>query len=246
MKPPETRPDAPAATHLLYRNHADEQGRSDVEEDDGMCCFCGHHGPGLPASEAISHKYFSDYDLMQTDTGHVCAACAYCMNQRSLKNGHWIAAANRYDGISTGDLPEYFEKLRDGAYEPPVAVHLTSSPIQSFHAYLWTPVQERTAPIVLDFDRETVRFEWDEFDVLLAAVEDFRWHGFTLDEIRSGEPRVQNLDRIGIERYQRVDAVIDPHRRSPLLEVAITLSQSASDQGRGDLPDGTLKLDTHV
>lgn len=235
-----------AATHLIYRHHAGQEAREGVERDDGTCCFCGHHGPGHPASEAISHTYFSDYDLMQADTGHVCAACAYCMSQRSLKNGHWIAASNRYDSISTGDLPEYFEQLRDGAYEPPVAVHLTSSPIQSFHAYLWTPVQERTEPVVLDFDRETVRFEWDEFDTLLAAVEDCRWHGFTLDEVRSGEPRVQNLDSIGIESYQRVDAVIDPHRRSPLLEVAITLSRSASDQDRGDLPDGALKLDTHA
>ena len=230
----------PSATHLIYRNHAGEEARKSVEGADGTCCFCGHHGPGLPASEAISHTYFSDHDLMQADTGHVCAACAYCMDQRSLKNGHWIAASNRHDGISTGDLPKHFELLRDGAYEPPLAVHLTSSPIQSFHAYLWTPVRERTGPVVLDFDRETVRFEWGEFDALLAAVEDCRWHGFTLDEIRSGEPRVRNLDSIGIGPYQRVDAVIDPHRRSPFLEVAITLSRSASDQDRRGPPNDTL------
>jgi len=246
MEPPDTRTDAPAATHLIYRQHADDEARSEVEETDGACCFCGHTGPGRPASEAISHKYFSDYDLMQTDTDHVCAACAYCMSQRSLKNGHWIAAANRYDSISTGDLPEHFKDLRDGAYEPPVAVHLTSSPIQSFHSYLWTPINHSIAPLVLDFDRETARLSWDDYDELLEAVEDLRWHGFTLKEIRSGEPRLSNLQSVGREQWNAVNEVIEPHRRTPELEAIITLSRAADDQDRDETTDGNTTLTKYV
>lgn len=218
------------ATQLIYRHHADKTDHDGVENEVGCCCFCGHDGPGTSSQDAISHKYFSDYDLMESDTGQVCAACAYCMNQRSLKNGHWIAATNRYDKISTGDLPEHFEMLRDGAYEPPLAVHLTSSPIQSFHSYLWTPVQHSTAPVVLDYDRETVRFEWETFNRLLTAVEACRWHGFTLDEIRHGEPRLTNLEAMGRDRYAIANTIIDPHRTTALLETVITVSLSADDQ----------------
>lgn len=246
MEPPDTRTDVLAATHLIYRHHAEEVAGDEFEGDDGTCCFCAHEGPGLPTTDAISHKYFSDYDLMQTDSGHVCAACAYCMNQRSLKNGHWIAAANRYDSISTGDLPEHFQQLRDGAYESPLAVHLTSSPIQSFHSYLWTPLNHSHAPLVLDFDREAARLSWPDYDDLLEAVEDLRWHGFTLKEIRSGEPRLSNLQSVGRRQWAAVNEVIDPYRRTPELEAVITLSRAADDQDRNETTDGNTKLTKYV
>jgi len=236
----------PSATHLIYQHHADEDARKEFEEGVGTCCFCGHDGPGPPTTDAISHKYFSDYDLMQTDSGHICAACAYCMNQRSLKNGHWIAAANRYDSISTGDLPEHFEQLRSGEYDPPLAVHLTSSPIQSFHSYLWTPLNHSDAPLVLDFDRETARLSWGDYDELLEAVEDLRWHGFTLKEIRSGEPCLSNLQSVGREEWNAVNEVIGPYRRTPELEAVITLSRAADDQDRDETTDGNTKLTKYV
>lgn len=219
----------PSATQLLYRHHADEGG-NDVEGESGTCCFCGHDGPGVSVDDAINHDYFSDYNLMTADTGHVCAACAYCMGQRGLKQGHWVASADTYESVSTGDLPEIFQQVRADGFDTPLALHVSENPIRSEHAYLWTPVVHSTDPLVVTYGKQTVSVDWREFDTLLAAVEELRWHGFRGDDIRSGEPRVRDLESIGTDRYGELDHVIEPHRGTPFLEVVWTLSRSKDDQ----------------
>lgn len=242
----ESAPTPPSATHLIADQHASSGDLDEWKQEVGACCFCGVEEEGVLASDAISREYFSDDPLMQAHTGHLCFACAYCMNQRELKNGHWIAASNRYERISTSDLPDHFDQLQAGDYEPPVAVHLTASPIRSSHAYLWTPVREATDPLGLDFDRETVTIRWGELDRLVRAVEDCRWNGFTFTEIRSGEPRVSHLEEMGVESYRRAEGVIEPHRRTAALEVALTLSKSADNQSRPRTNDGNATLDNYA
>jgi len=239
MNPSAQRLEVPAATHLLYRHHADRGDRAAVVESIGPCYFCGYEGPGRPAGEVISDQYFSDHPLRrQPASDHVCAACAYCMETRTLKQGHWIAHGDGVRLPSTGDLLDVFSELRDGAYPVPLAVHVTSSPIRSSHAYLWTPVNETMPPLTIAYDRQHVRIDdWQAFEALLVAVEDLRLHGFTFDELRSGEPRVRNLREIGRESYQECDDVIDPHRRTARLELALTLSRGADDQPRSDRTD---------
>ncbi len=220
----------PSATHLLFRHHADGEDHDGFRTESGTCCFCRHTGTGVPVDDAINHTYFSDYNLMEQDTGHVCTACAYCMDQRGLKQGHWIASAHQQKSVSTGDLLEEFRDIRDGAYDPPLAVHVSENPIRSEHAYLWTPVVTSTSPLVLSYARQTVRVNWDEFADLLTAVEELRWYGFRGDDIRSGEPRVRDLTRVGKDRYRELDSIIDPHRGTGFLEVVWTLSRSKDDQ----------------
>jgi len=225
-----TRNRPPSATHLLAQNH-EGCDLDQYSEREGICYFCGHIGPGMPADEVISQDYFSDHDLRTTpDSNHVCAFCAYCMDHRGLKQGHWIASDDEHQGISTGDLLEEFRRLERGEYEPPLAVHVSENPIRSEHAYLWTPVVFSADPMLLTYARESVLFEWSEFNQLLDAVEELRWHGFRGDDIRSGEPRVRDLDSIGSERYWTLNERIDPHRSTALLEVIWTVSRSRDDQ----------------
>jgi len=232
--------ETPTATALITQNRSPpgwyifEEGFNQI----GMCSYCGTRSVGASTEDAINHTYFSDYNLMTVDSGHLCAACAYCMSQRPLKQGHWIATANRYERVSTGDLLGVFRDLRAGQHETPLAVHVTSSPIRSSHAYLWTPVNATDTPLTVTYDREHVRIaDWKLLAELVRAVEDLRLHGFTFDELRSGEPRVRNLREIGRESYQHCDEVIEPHRRTARLELALTLSRSADDQPRTDLTD---------
>lgn len=221
-------PAAKIATHLIHRHHAD--GEDDYADQEGTCCFCGVQGPGVSVDDAVSHKYFSDYALMATDTGHVCESCAYCMNTRELKQGHWIVSSDTYESVSTGDLFDLFRDIRDGKHDPPIAVHISENPIRSEHAYLWTPATHRTDPLTASYSRQTARFEWDTFDQLLDAVEELRRHGFRGDDIRSGEPRVRDLESVGADRYRELDRIIDPHRRTPLLDIVWTVSRSKDDQ----------------
>jgi hypothetical protein len=230
----------PTATALIAQNRA-SQGWYIFEEGFnqlGMCSYCGTQSVGASTEDAINHTYFSDYNLMTVDSGHLCAACAYCMSQREVKQGHWIATANRYKRVPTGDLLDVFTDLRAGQHETPLAVHVTSSPIRSSHAYLWTPLNVTDSPLTVAYDRQKVRIaDWKRFSELVRAVEDLRLHGFTFDEIQSGEPRVRNLREIGRESYQDCDEVIDPHRRTARLELALTLSRGADDQPRNDITE---------
>jgi len=224
-----------AATHLLREHHASDDW-DEYHEETEQCAFCGHDGVGAPVDDVGSQKYFSDYPLMQADTGHICHSCAYCMNTRTLKQGHWIAHDDGLLQPSTGDLLEVFRELVDGVYDPPLAIHVTSSPIRSSHAYLWTPVNETERPLTVAFDRQHVRVsDWVEFESLLTSIEDLRLHGFTFDEIRSCEPRVDNVRSMGREAYQRRQYIVERYRRTAELELALTLSRSDDDQDRTDL-----------
>jgi hypothetical protein len=205
----------------------------------GTCCFCGVNGDGVHVNEATSEKYFSDDPLLAVPSSdHVCAACAWAMDQRRFKQGHWIVHSRGVETPSTGGLLGHFRQLRAGEHEPPLSVHVTSSPIRSSHSYLWTPVNATTRPLTVAYDRERVRIEtWADLAALVAAVEDLRLHGFTFDELRSGEPRTGNVASIGIRRYRERDRIIAPHRRTARLELALTLSRSADDQPRTNLTD---------
>lgn len=235
--------DAPvAATQLLAAAH---QIPADYQDRTGQCCFCGVTEPGIGVDEATSPKYFSDDPLLSVPSSdHVCAACAWTMDQRTYKQGHWIAHSGGVETPSTGDLLDHFRALRGDEYDPPLAAHVTSSPIRSSHAYLWTPVNATDDTVIVAYDREHVRIgDWQAFSQLVAAIEDLRLHGFTFDEIRSGEPRVRNLRQIGRGRYRDRDQVIDSHRRTARLELALTLSRSADDQPRTELTDDYDPLD---
>jgi len=233
----------PSATHLLFGSTADEEYRGNT----GQCCFCGDEGEGIHVDDATSKKYFSDDPLLVAPSSdHVCTACAWVMDQRAYKQGHWIAHSGGVESPSTGDLLDSFRNLRDGNFDPPFAIHVTSSPIRSSHAYLWTPVNATDDTVTVAYDREHVRIgDLRAFSQLVAALEDLRLHGFTFDEMRSGEPRVRNLREIGRGTYRDRGQVIDPHRRTARLELALTLSRSDDDQPRAELTDDYDPLDTN-
>jgi hypothetical protein len=225
-----TKKEVPSATHLLAENHSGAD-LNKYSEQVGVCYFCGHDGTGMPAGEVISEDYFSDHPLSENPNSDiVCAHCAYCMDHRELKQGHWLVTEKEFRSVSTGDLLGLFREIQSGDVEPPLAMHVSENPIRSEHAYLWTPVVHSTNPLLLSYARESVLVEWDEFDHLLDAIEELRWHGFRGDDIRSGEPRVRDLAAVGGGRYWTLNDRIGPYRGTALLEVVWTVSRSRDDQ----------------
>lgn len=227
---------AETATRLLASHH---DIPDEYSAQEGTCCFCAVEGGGQHVNNATSKKYFSDDPLLRVPkSDHVCKQCSWVMAQRTYKQGHWLAHDTGTETPSTGDLLKLFCELRAGEYDPPLAIHVTSSPIRSSHSYLWTPVNISTKPLSVAYDRETVRIEdWQAFADLVAAIEDLRLHGFTFDEIRNGEPRVYNVESIGLSMYRNREQIIEPNRRTARLELALTLSRSGDDQARTDLTD---------
>jgi len=200
------------------------------KKEEAKCCFCGTTAPGLPATDAINHTYFTDYDLMQHDTDHVCQYCAYCIDSNTVRNGHWFANQEQFLSITTGDLPVFLADLAAGEYDPPFALFVSQNPVRSNHGYLWTPVSETCNPFTAAFGEQTVTVEWEKLDVLRDAVEELRSHSFRLDDIRFNRPRTENLESVGIDRYRELSQFLNDYRGSTLFELAVFISRSSSDQ----------------
>jgi len=181
----------------------------------------------LSTQEAVSHKYFTDYERMQQDTEHVCKFCAFCMNTRALKNGHWIVTEDAFMNPSTGDIYDVLDAATSGEYGTPIAVHVSENPIRSEHGYLHTPVSERSDPLMLSFGSDTLRIEWGSFSQLVDDIETLRGAGFRLDDIRSGTPRIKDLDEVGMDRFRELDRRIDADRGSIRFELAIMVSTNS-------------------
>jgi len=242
----------PSATHLVFagRTNADTRAEWEAGADEGTCLFCGHTGPTVPADDQIARKYFNDDDITDAPySDRVCVACAYCMDTRKVKQGHWIATTDRFERVSTGDLLDAFSAIREGAYDPPLAVKIAEDAIRSSHGYLWTPVSYTVAPLRICYDRskETPLVKWDRLDQLVADIEELRWHGFRLDDIREDSPRVADLESVGSDVYDRIrERTIRPHGGTALFELAITLSRSADDQDRDETTDGNTTLSKYT
>jgi len=209
------------ATRLIYLNHAEDDTGGDETAE---CCFCGLEAPGVEAEEAISQKYFNDGDLIQKETGHVCRFCTYCMNTRELKTGHWLATENQYKSFSTGDIYEVLKKVAEGEYDTPLSIHVSDNPIKAQHSYLWCPVLESTDQLLLSYGKQVVRFRWSEFKQLVDDIEILRRAGFRVKDIKSGEPRVRDLEDIGAEEYRKIEDRIQEYRGSTVFELALTAS----------------------
>lgn len=242
----------PSATHLVFAGRADAETRAEWQSDaeEGICLFCGHSGPTVPAADTINRKYFNNDDITDApDSDRVCIACAYCMDTRKVKQGHWIATHDTFERVSTGDLLMAFSAIRDGVYEPPIAVKIAEDAIRSSHGYLWTPVSYTVDPLRICYDRsmETPLVEWDLLDQLVGDIEDLRWHGFRLDDIREDDPRTNDLASIGRDAYARIrERTIQPHAGTALFELALTLSRSSDDQDRDETTDGNATLSKYA
>jgi len=213
------------ATHLIATNHLER--RAEYEEQNGVCGFCGAEDGGVHIEEAVSHDYFTDDDIMNDKTAeHVCAACDMCMNEgREFKNGSWLATPNQYLSFSTGEIKDVIRNVTHGEYETPLAVHVAESPMRSEHAYLWTPTNESYNPLSVDFSRQTVRVERDEFFRLVDVVEEMRAAGFRLDDLRHDAARMRDIEGLGRSRYEELRDEIEPYRQTALFELVLKASE---------------------
>lgn len=214
----------PSATNLIAANH--DEKRREYADEEGICCFCLSEEKGVPTEDAINHEYFNDYDLMKSQTGHVCSSCAMCMNEgREFKNGSWVATENEFNQFSTGDIKQTIRDIAEGEYDTPYALHVAESPMLSEHAYLWTPISHSTGTITLDFSRRTVTVSHEEFFELIDRVETLRGEGFRLDDIRHLGGRIRDIQNLGKDEYLDQVAALEPYHKSPLFELALKASE---------------------
>lgn len=148
------------------------------------------------------------------------------MDTRSLKTGHWYASKDTYSSFSTGDLYEVLEKAANGELVSPLALHVSPNPIKAMHAYLWVPIIDSADPLTVSYGEQKVQFDWDTFEQLVEDIETLRGNGFRVKDVRSGEPRVKDLEKVGMEEYREIEDRLEQYRGSSLFELALTASTS--------------------
>ena len=148
------------------------------------------------------------------------------MDTRSLKTGHWYATENNFESFSTGDLFPVLEQAAAGELGTPVAVHVSPNPIKAMHAYLWAPVVDASESLTVSFGEQKVLLEWPEFEQLVEDIEELRAAGFRVKDVRSGDPRVKDLEELGVQRYREIENQIKHYRGGSLFELALTASTS--------------------
>jgi len=136
-----------------------------------------------------------------------------------------MATENQYRSFSTGDLFDILEKIASNRFETPLALHVSENPIKAQHSYLWTPVIDSVDPLVLSYGTQTVRVKWTEFEQLVDEIETLRGAGFRVKDIKSGEPRVGDLEDIGLEEYRKIEDRLREYRGSNLFKLALTASK---------------------
>jgi hypothetical protein len=221
----------PSSSHLIY--HSKPEGDFELDTSrEGKCCFCSYEGKVLDSGEVINNRYFNNNDLKDGSTGDICSACAYCMNNKPLKNGHWIVNEYKYNSISTSELYDILCDIELGKIETPFAFHVSKNPILSEHGYLYTPVCYSKENIIFDYNGTRIRSHIDEIMKILDAVEILRYHKFRLDEIRTGRANISNIESVGMAPYQSINTYLDDFRTTALLEFVIKTSRSRSDQSK--------------
>ena len=146
------------------------------------------------------------------------------MNTRELKTGHWLATEDQYHSFSTGDIFQVLEQVAEGDYGEPLSIHISENPIKAQHSYLWSPVMENSSSLVVSYGDQVVRFDWTEFEQLVDDIETLRGAGFRVKDVKSGKPRVGDLEEIGVEEYRRIEDRLQEYRGSTLFELALTAS----------------------
>lgn len=229
----------PAPTRLLHEHDSDDTPSNDdtVVEP---CSFCGVATDARLATDVINYNYFNDHPLMRADTGYVCIHCAYCMGTNDLKRGHWLVTEDTFLQPSTGDLYALLDNLASNAYEPPLALHVSANPIRSEHAYIWTPVSLQTDPLTLDYDGHRIHTDLNTLFDIIHGIEILRRHGFRVDDIRTGQHRVRDIESLGVTTYRQLTNFLDRYRGAPRFDLALTVSRSESDQPSDAVTPSTL------
>lgn len=83
---------------------------------------------------------------------------------------------------------------------------------------------ENSSSLVVSYGDQIVRFDWTEFEQLVDDIETLRGAGFRVKDVKSGEPRVGDLEKVGRKVHREIEDRLQEYRGSTLFELALTVS----------------------
>jgi len=190
----------------------------------GDCWLCGcRTNKGHPKKKIIKPT-FTDHDLANLPWSEVvCEHCAWALSYRELRNYSILATGERLYHPSRAEIKETLLKPP----EPPFLLAVAESGQRWLHFKAKVNLSNKRFLVRLDnFD---VIVNPEQFKTLLEPIEEL-YQTFTKAEIESGNYQSHRIREFGMERWERIESIIEPARKSSLFQLAIFVAQRSAEE----------------
>lgn len=188
-----------------------------------FCWLCGCVTFGHPKKKIIKPT-FTDHDLANLPWSEVvCEHCAWALSYRELRN---------YSILATEKILYHPSRpiIRAALLyppEPPFLLAVAESGQRWLHFKAKVNLSNKRFLVRLDSFDVTVNPE--QFKALLEPIEEL-YQTFTKAEIESGNYQSHRIREFGMERWERIESIIEPVRKSSLFRLAIFVAQRSAEE----------------
>lgn len=191
----------------------------------GTCWLCGcatvH---GFPVKKVIKPT-FTDAGLAKTPWSDViCAHCAWALSYHKSFRNYSILATKA--GLKHPSRAEVRDVLLCPP-EPPFMLCVAES--GQIWLHFKSKVNTVSAPFVVRFEHLDITVWPETFRIVLEWLEEL-YVVFSKKEIESGGYRQDRIREFGIERWETLETMIEPNRKSALFKLALFVAQREEEE----------------
>lgn len=214
-------PEAPlSVSRLVYRASTG----SAYPQGETRCHICGlPTSEGKPVEEVIKHGFTAIDVLRATGSAIVCPACVYTKEQSAIRTQHYVVTSHTWRHLKREELAGVILHPPD----PPFAIVIQQS--HKKHTWLQARVNGNREQFWVSLEETPILLVPDKFRAIFIAVESLYHNGFSKDEIRSGTYQHKRIERIGLDRWMTLEAVLRSHRGALLMELALIVVNKPED-----------------
>ena len=205
----------------------------------GVCRICGEEKEGQPFNSWVKDT-FTNYDRLFPGE-IICEDCLFWFDQHSeklqtlmgkekpqkMQNYSHFIVSGEWIPISKGDKARMAELLLAESFPELVAIAVSGQKHLAFRARRNQPGQHGGW---VQFEEQTVWVDQSSLKGLLEVIEDL-YTVFSKGEIESGNYFPVRVIEFGIDRWQELENLLKPVRKTALFQLALFLAQRSEDDG---------------
>ena len=185
----------------------------------GRCWLCGCETEAGHPKKKIIKPTFTDHDLAAIPWAEaVCEHCAWALSYRELRNYSILATG---DGLYHPSRPQIRETILSPP-EPPFLLAVAESGQRWLHFKAKVNLSNKRFSVRMDNFEVIVSPE--QFENILNPVEEL-YQTFTKAEIESGNYQSHRIREFGLERWEQLEKVVGPTRKSSLFQLVLFVAQ---------------------
>lgn len=203
----------------------------DIEAEqtkDTLCWLCGSHtnGEGVSVKKAIKPTFTDGHLAKAPHSKYLCKTCAFCLAYPSLRNYSIVAAPNKLLHPSRAEMRD----ILLNPPEPPFVICVAVSGQKWLHIKSQVSFSRNNFPVQLE--ETTVYVDTAVLSEILEPIEELYTGGFRKSayrdmpgEIESGEYEPWKVQQFGIEKWEKLEEKIVPHRGQRIFQLALFIAQ---------------------